>query len=537
MVKSLHPEALQRFLVIVRAALLFTLAATGIFYLVFTWHWPLVGDSSIIHYECFLMDHGLALYRQVPDMNMPGSFLIEWAAMHVFGPGSQGWRLFDLAVLVAAGIAALGICWRYDKLAGLFAAVLFAVLHGRDGLNDTGQRDLTMAALVLIAYAFLFIAWRRRRQWAAFLFGFSMAAAGTIKPTPLPLGLLLIVMMVVYFRRQGTKVRGFVGWAILGFSLPLFTCLIFLARQQAVWAFFHGLVTVVPYFASLGRKPFGYLLVHSVSPLMPLVIVWLLLHMLRISGNRSDQVPDAGWIRSKWERFALLIGAALMLAGFVAQGKGFPYQRYPFLILLLVFMALDFTAMLRQAGVRRLVAMLALAWGAFVIAPMSLVILHRFDWKNQESVTLLMSDLQRIGGPNLSGNVQCIDTISGCAGALYRMRVVQRTGLVSDFLLFGSPRFSAVRSARRQLLAALQTAPPRLIVVTSRLFPSGPDGFQKLKRWPELESELSRDYRLCLTRTPPDPVRWWSRVQQPVSYRIYELRSMGGVGCQAARFQ
>lgn len=490
-------------------------------YVIWTWHWPLVGDSSLIHYICFLIDHGMAPYRDLADMNMPGSFLIEWMAMHVYGPGSLAWRLFDLTVLGAIAAGMLVVVWPWDRFAGLFSAVLFALIHGRDGIFDTGQRDLYMTALVVLAYAFFFHALRRNSNPAASLFGFSMAAAGTVKPTALPLGVLLIALLAWVQQRQGRSVARPVLCASAGFLLPLAVDWIFLLREQAVGAFAHSLTTVVPYFAGLGRRPFTFLLLHSVSPLLLLVILWLILRLGWLASTRSWRARREEFSPEKFERAALCFGALIMLAGYLAQGKGFAYQRYPFLALLLLLMSLDFARALRQRRAYLAVGIAGIACGSFFIVPQSLAEVHSYDWHNQELITMLQTDLTRLGGPALSDRVQCIDTISGCGTTLYRMRLFPASGLLSDFLIFGPEQNSAVHENQAKFLSVLQSAPPAVIVVGSHLFPGGPSDFQKLNLWPAFRNILATQYRLCFERTPPNPVHWWSHVQPPTSYRVY----------------
>lgn len=520
-----------------RIALWTVLLAASALYIFFTWHWPLVGDSSLIHYIAFLMDRGWAPYRDLGDMNLPGSFLIEWASMHIFGTGSLAWRLFDLTVLAATAAGFLGIAGRGNRLAGAFAAVVFAVIHGRDGINNTGQRDLTMAALVVLAYAFLFLVWRtepgKKSTGAAFLFGFCIAAAGTIKPTALPLGLVLLVALALVLMQQSKPAVSCVLLAGIGFILPLLTCFVFLEREHAIGAFTQSLRTVVPYFAGLGRKPLSFLLLHSVSPLMGLVAVWLLLVVVSTIIEGSWRRWTEPWSAQNRERAALLFGAAAMLAGLVVQGKGFPYHRYPFLALLLPVMALDLITALRQRGVVLVLGVAGLAYGGFVVVPESVAAVHRYDWRNQELITMIQADLTRLGGPSLSGHVQCMDTISGCTTALYRMRLEPATGLLSDFLVFGPGTNPAVRSARARFLDKAEVQPPEVIVVTANLFPDGPGEFQKLAMWPEFQQILNTRYRLCVQRTPPDPVLWWSRVEPPTSYRVYVLNGCfaAGAGC------
>ena len=54
-------------------------------YVIGTWHWPLVGDAALMHYVVFLMDHGMAPYRDIVDPNLPTTFLIQGVVIHLFG--------------------------------------------------------------------------------------------------------------------------------------------------------------------------------------------------------------------------------------------------------------------------------------------------------------------------------------------------------------------------------------------------------------------------------------------------------------------
>ena len=65
-------------------------------------HWPLIGDASLMHYIVFLMHHGLTPYKDIADVNLPGTYALESAAMWLFGDGAAGWRVYDFALLVAA---------------------------------------------------------------------------------------------------------------------------------------------------------------------------------------------------------------------------------------------------------------------------------------------------------------------------------------------------------------------------------------------------------------------------------------------------
>ena len=529
-----------------RVALAVSLSFSALLFFVWSWRWPLLGDASLIHYMGWLIERGWAPYRDFSDMNMPGSYLIELGAMHLFGMGDLGWRLFDFALMGAASASFFVITGRTRAvqtdgwLAGLFAACLFILAHGRDGLAEGGQRDLTMAVCLIVATAFLFVAIRRDWPWAAAAFGLFSGVALTIKPTALPLTAAQLLLAIYVLRgrgRQGES-RGrswlrYAAAAILGYLIAPGVALIFLLRERALAAFFANLHGLVLYYAGLGHRPLGFLLLHSVSPLLPLVLLWLAVLALR------RQPLD-------WERAALVFGALFGLVSYLVQARGFPYYRYTLIVFLLPLMAVDFTRALREEGVvvraekteslpeksgplhikaARWLALAALAFGGFFLAPQSAVLIHRYRWWEMDFISSLEQNLDALGGQRLSGHIQCIDSISGCGNVLYRMRLEPANGLLVDFPLFGADDVPFVRQTQERFFAAMNASPPQVLVVTSALYVDGPGEFRKLDRWPAFQSFLTNDYTLQTEWTPSRTARWWSREETPASYRIYVLRA------------
>ena len=567
-----------------RIALAAGLTVSALLFFLCSWRWPLVGDSALIHYIGFLIQRHWAPYRQLGDMNMPGSYLIEIAAMHLFGMGALAWRLFDFTLLGIATAAFFLLTAnlggppfpasseRVGSLAALFASSLFILIHGRDGLSEGGQRDLTMAVCLLAATAFLFLAVRKRKLWPAAAFGLLSGIASTIKPTTLPLTLAQLALALYALNKiQGESVvpetvipsgarsakSGVPGelarWggksraprifllvisAALAYLAAPILALIFLVRERALAAFLAGFHGIIPYYASLGHRPLSFVLLHSISPLLPLVLLWLgILVLLR---------PQL-----HWERAALLAGVVFGLLNCVVQQRALPYYRYPLLVFLLPLMAIDFTRALRpgpnpSAGApfatalsspvgsdraAKYLAALALAFAAFFLAPQSAVLIHRYRWWETDFISSLQQNLNALGGSSLSGHIQCIDSISGCGNVLYRMRLSPSTGVLSDFLLFGAASdrqppesIPIIRQTRAQFSAAILARPPQVIVVTSHLHMDGPDNFQKLSRWPAFAGFLATRYTLQTEWSPSRTARWWSREETPASYRIYVLR-------------
>ena len=532
-----------------RVALAVSLSLSALLFFVWSWRWPLLGDASLIHYMGWLIDRGWAPYRDFGDMNMPGSYLIELAAMRLFGMGDLAWRLFDFALMGAAG-ASFFVITRSMKpgapsmtassswvgpedgwLAGLFAACLFIMAHGRDGLAEGGQRDLTMAVCLIVATAFLFTAIRRDWPWAA-AFGLFSGAALTIKPTALPLTAAQLLLALYVLRGRGRQGESpnrrwlrYAGAATAGYLVAPGIALMFLLRERALAAFFANLHGLVLYYSGLGHRPLGFLLLHSVSPLLPLVLLWLAVLALR------RQPLD-------WERAALVCGALFGLVSYLVQARGFPYYRYTLVVFLLPLMAVDFTraaetqlsdlwratSHIRRIKAAQWLALAALAFGGFFLAPQSAVLIHRYRWWEMDFISSLQQNLDALGGERLSGHIQCIDSISGCGNVLYRMRLEPANGLLVDFPLFGADDVPFVRQTRERFFAAMNAAPPQVLVVTSALYVDGPGEYRKLDRWPAFKSFLANDYTLETEWSPTRTARWWSREETPASYRIYVLR-------------
>ena len=244
------------------------------FFVIRTLHWREVNDPAQITYLAFLMDHGFTPYKYLLEMNMPGIYLVNWSVMHLLGPGSLAWRVFDLSLVAAGIVAMLFIARTYDWVGGLFAGILFALFHGHDGPAEQGQRDFIIAILLACAYAFLFEAVRRQRYWLLFFFGACAGAAATIKPPALVFALFLITVVCWRLRAQPRALLQAAAYSVAGMLLPLAIVFVFLLQKGAVHAFFEISHILLPYYATLGRRPLGFLIARSFTTSIAMLL-WL----------------------------------------------------------------------------------------------------------------------------------------------------------------------------------------------------------------------------------------------------------------------
>jgi hypothetical protein len=514
------------------------LIVCSVVFVVMTRHWPMVGDAALIRYIVFLIQHGWAPYRDFVDVNMPGAYLATAFGMHLAGSADVSWRIFDLGLIALAGVSYFVIAWPYSRFAALFATGMLLLVHGQDGVQQAGQRDLVIAVLLVLAMAFLLEAVRRER-WAYLVpFGLAVGLSATIKPTAGPLGVVLLVMAAIYHAgpwRAGwwrndsdatrtretpaTETGGargrlarFLLWTAIGIgamAAPVAGMLMWLERKHALGAWLMTQRVLLPSYAMQERRPFAFTLSHSISPLLPLVLLWLVCVVLR----------GPAW--PHFERSLIATGAALNLLALLVQGKALPYQRYPMLAFLLPLIALDLMTAWRRRGVVRCVAYAGVCCGCLVLAPLALVRVHRFVAEPQEFDAMLAADLRNLHAGNLSGRVQCLDTIQDCLPTLYTLRLLPATGTLGDVNLFGPSGQTVVDSSRQRFLHDVETKPPLVFIVVSGFFLDGTSGYRKLDAWPEFEQWLNAHYTLEVERTPPHLVRWWSRPQPPAGYRIY----------------
>lgn len=502
-----HPVAPPRSVAAARLVIAVCLAASVAYFLVRTRSWPLVNDGAQIDYMCFLMDHGRAPYRDNTDMNMPGIYLTNWAVMHTLGGGAAAWRVFDDSLMAAMAVAMLVIAWPYDWLGGLIGAALFALIHGRAGPSQTGERDFIIAVLLVWACACLFLAFRRTDSRWLSGFGFCLAAAITIKPLPVVFA-LLIPFVLLRARRQGIAA----GKALLyiggGMLIPAAAVLVFLLHERALASFLHIVFHVLPFYSHIGRLSIGQLTMKlNTIPSLSRLVLFLM---------ASVFVCRRWW---NWECRVLIAGMAFGVFSWFAQGKAFRYHRYPAYAFLLLWGGIQLTMAVRGTKWSRRIGWAALAF-LTGLAPIYASEAAKAYWP-MNYMDALKADLHTLGGSRLSGHVQCLATPGDCDATLYAMRLLQPTSLSYDYFIFVKPSDPVVVKARERFWREIHRSPPDVFVVTIGLYPPEAPGvatYRKLNEWPEFADYLREQYCLYADREfRPMP-------NGPSGYRIYVRR-------------
>lgn len=474
-----------------------------------TLHWPMMVNAPVMHYVNFLMSHGMRPYRDITDMNMPGSYAMERFGMVAFGGGNLGWRLYDFFLATVAMVSMTVIARPYNWLAGVYAGGLFAFRHISEGPWFSGEREQEMTVLLLAACALLFVSERRQWPWLAAGFGVFAGLAASIKPTLALFPVLVLPLLFYAVRRRGLRGEVYVAWAVGGLLVPLLASLFFLASYGVLGSFFFVLHSVAPLYLGMDNAGWRFLFRHAMPdewlPLLPLALLGL---VLRRTWN--------------FERSVLLLGTVCGLISYLVQHKGFWYQRYPFLGFGLLLVSLEILEPARPRA-SRWVAYAGLLYATVFLIPLSAK-MERVLPRSSALTDTMVADLQQMGVNRLQGEVQCFDMTFGCLHSLYKLGLVENTGFTGDMLLFPMRPNPATNFYRGMFWRLEAEHPASVIVVTSQDLISR-KMYKRLVRWPAFGEYLARNYHLVVTRQFPMEDR--SKGQEPVpaayapGYRIY----------------
>ncbi|MCL6640272.1 MAG: hypothetical protein K6T92_02760 [Candidatus Rokubacteria bacterium] len=446
--------------------------------------WPLVHDAPIMHYIAWRMADGAVPYRDLFDMNFPGTYLLHLAVLALLGPGDAAWRVFDLLWLAAgaAAVAALAATW--GSVAATGGALFFVAHHLAGGAWQAGQRDFLLCPL-LLAGALGVARWLEQPGRLAGLAwgGLALGAGLTIKPH---VGLLAAALAGLVARRADRPERrralalfgaglaaaplAVVGWLAAAGALPAWRAIV--------------LDYLIPLYSRLGwPAEWGF---HRWPVWIPIALAMVL------------SVGAAVVHRRFGPRHAVaVVGVLYGVVHYVGQGKGWEYHLYPLAAFAAVLLFSELPALLAAgrwlAG--GLIAV-SLAAGLAGLAAKGAEAADAADsgWiaDKQRRVQAVVGALAGRLGPE--DRVQGLDTAEGGVHALLRLGAVAPTRFLYDFHFFHDVDTPMVQALRRELLDGLQARPPRFIVLFARGWPAG--GYERLDLFPELQRFLTARYRL-----------------------------------------
>ena len=475
------------------AILVAAYAAVAAGLLVGSLRWPLIHDAPVMHYIAWRIGNGAVPYRDLFDMNFPGTYLVHLAALGAFGTSDAGWRAFDLAWLGATSLALTAFARPWGWAAAVGSGLFFAVYHLSGGAWQVGQRDFFLVVFLVLG-ALGVARWASGMGRATLACGgLALGAGMTIKPHAALLAGALAAVVIVVGIRGGSPVTAplvvFLGAAVV---LPAaVTAWIAMVGGLPAWRDI-VLHYLVPYYVRLGRPP---------SWAFYRWYVWI-----PIASAVGVSLAHAVLSRRFTVRHAIAaLGVAYGLTHYVGQGKGWEYHLYPLAAFAGLLAWADLAAALAHRRVLGgpLAASLALA---LVLLGQRGVEAANAGWIREKG-DLVRQVTRELGALATGDTVQVLDTTEGGLHALLRLGALQPTRFLYDFHFFHDEGAPEIRALRAELMRDLTARPPRFVVLFNRGWPAG--GPERIARFPELHRWLIERY--CVLAPRP-------------GYTVYEKR-------------
>lgn len=457
--------------------------------------WRIRSDVPMMMYQAFLMnEHGWMPYRDVFDMNLPGSYALYALIGRVFGYGDLGLRVADLLVAgTTAGLLAVLGRTVASRRAGLLGATLFGAWHLRGGAILMLQRDGLGMALVLAAVA---AAWRAapgrgRTVAVGLLFGFT---AG-IKPHLL-LGLLPTVAYLWATTPAPRRVRELVLPGLVALAVPGLVLTGWLVATGALGPFLDGL----PYLRFYGAFGGNHVLYEGWDGLAYRVrkwsgfddwTPWLAVAGLAIGLAAAE--AEAARARKLQHLAGLLVAYALYP---LSTGHYWAYEWMPMVTVACLGVALLTTVPL--AGPRAALGRAARGVLLLLVVQASNgpALFHAFRVHQLEPGRGRPDAIADWLRENLrpGDRVQPMDWVSGgVLHGLLRAEAVAATRFLQDFHFHHHVSAPYQQRLQRAFLAEVRAAAPRVVVRAThgRPYFTGPDS---AKAFPAAERWLEEDY-------------------------------------------
>ena len=467
---------------ILRIAIVLVLAFVTLYeirLLAISWNWRLLHDAPLMHYVSWRILHGAIPYKDLFDMNFPGTYACHMAVLAVLGKSDLAWRITDLAFLAAAVGLAAAFCRKAGRLSAVAVVCFFSAYHLRYGAPGMGQRDfLILPFLMGGVYGVTAFLEDPRRRWALFAGALAVGFAATIKPIPAFLAAMLGAWMLWEMRTQ--------SWKSIGAAAAIWCAGFLVAPLAAIgWLASLGVLgTMVdlqadfvgPVYSKINDLPPGRLVSLALPILLVVAFTW----------------PYRLWALGRLDlrRKALLISFFYGLVHFFGQRKGWDYHANPmaYFGILLAMYGLD--------GERRLPTVAR--WGSLVgllAAVFFLVPYYPQATGSSQTVDALAADLRRRLQPG--DRVQVVDTTAGAIHALFIDDAVLATRFLYEFPLRENlypPELTGLCDRyKAEFMAELEAASPRLVVVMEKSWAEV--GYDRLDSFPAFVAWLDRGYR------------------------------------------
>lgn len=470
--------------VVIAAAMLLVVALASL-------KWRYVLDSPLMIYAGFLVAGGSVPYRDLFDMNMPGTYLVMAAMGRVFGWNDLGFRVFDLLCLASISISTFLWTRRFGNLSAFAAAVAFPLWYLNGGPIVSMQREYI--ALVPFAAMLAVATTDGPKPWLQVLVvGVLAGMTALIKPQFLLLSLPLLLFLLQPCTTS-IDVRRRIAAFAAGAAIPIGLMFLYLLRTRSLASFLDMAVNYWPLYTHLDGR-------HAPISGLP-----RLLYMVRstAAGLVTFYAPMAviGLIvlerDENQRRYAWMMGGLLILAGLypAVSGQFWGYHWIPFYYVALCAACLPARVVpSRELSIGGMAPALGAVFLLFLLSAMSLEQLSgpRKGTGGDPATADEISGFLR-SRMNPGDTVQPLDWTGGAVHGMLMARAPLATRFIYDFHFYHHISSPYIHKLRSDFMGELVASNPRFIiqVLEHKPWPTGPD---TTRDFPELQTFLDRHY-------------------------------------------
>lgn len=480
--------------------------------------WRMVHDSPILMYLTLMIDEfGYVPYRDLLDVNLPGSYLIYALVGRASEYSDLGFRIADLLYLAA--ISTLTWLWMRDfgRAVAWAGVLLGGMLYLSYGSTMSFQREflilLPVMAALLTAARFPDRYLARKYLLIGLLFGF----AATIKPqAALAMPVLLIFQAWELRRGQALSAKQFVLMGVMtavGFAIPIVLMFIYLWNAGGLpgfiemarnwWPLNLNITTELVTMEGVAFTRYlwaGYWAGILTPWLIPMGIgAWLAFSSRRLSAATKRRV---------WVLIVIAWGYSMYT---LLAGKFFPYHWFIYLYFVAQMAALCFLEQPVQAPWWKTLTPLLALWLLFplLLFPPPEVVAKVLDLDMPSPKNGRVDEIAAFLSTNLEEGemVQPLDWTGGAVHSMLIARAPIATPVVYDVIFYQHISSAYVQAWRQRFMGMLEADPPRFIVQieTNKPWISGPD---TTREFSALRAFMEANYTVALAG---DGYKVWER--------------------------
>ena len=459
-------------------------------------------------YVAFLADEYHKLpYKEIFDMNLPGTYLIHIIIGKIFGYGDLGIRLADICIL--SGISALTFSFvkKFSSKSAVISIVVFALLYLLKRPYTIMQREYFIVA-VLAVILYINFSYPSREKVITFITGFLIGICFTIKPHAtvlIPAFILYKIIDLKFIERRNDYIKDVLKYFLLmlsGYIIPVAIMLLWLIWSGTLHSFWDMMRNYFPLYADLnnthyvvtGFQRYTYILNEFLKfnekPLFLVSgVLGAYLVLFRLNIGKADK-----------KKVLLLVILTIIFAVYTTlSGQYWPHHWLPCTYLVSILASFCF---IKSDSFKREKYFVLFF---LCVAVLSLFVPYKgflsqlkgkdVDVEQQQRVNQISDYVIKNAGPN--DRIQLLDWMGGTGEAMLKARKDAATRYVYDFYFYHHVSTPYIINLRKDFMQELTQNPPKFIIKILDMRPI-PRGFDTAESFPEMDKYIEDNYTVDL---------------------------------------